>query len=145
MFLLTSFIYGTLAAGAAFLLESLFLTGISFTVITLLAGAFLEEGAKLIFLLQWQKRFLPSIPNILSYQLLLFTLFGIGFAMVEIVLAAPPQISILLSLASIHALTSLLLGSFLLFKKSSAITLPFGFVLAVFLHTAYNLIIASLQ
>ncbi|MBP6889619.1 MAG: hypothetical protein KBC83_04475 [Candidatus Moranbacteria bacterium] len=145
MLLFTALIYGILAAGAAFLLESLFLTGLSLNILVLIAGAILEEGAKFIFLFQWRKRFLPLVPILLPYQLFLFTLFGVGFAMVEISLAVPPKISILLSLTSIHILTSLLLGSFLILKKSSPIMLPLGFILAISLHTTYNFIVASLQ
>ncbi len=145
MFPITSLIYGALAALAAFLLESLFLTGMSLHFITFLVGALLEEGAKLLFLFQWQKRFIASAPPLLPYQFFLFGLFGMGFAIIEISLASPPNISILLSLASIHTLTSLLLG-YILLKKSSPLSLLFlGFILAVCLHTGYNLVVTSLQ
>lgn len=145
MLLITSLIYGALSAGAAFLLESLFLTGMPLNIVTFLMGAFLEEGAKLLFLFQWQKQFLASVPPALPYRLFLFSLFGIGFAIIEISLASPPNINILLSLTSVHTLTSLLLGYVLMRRSSSLSPILLGLILALCLHTGYNLIVASLQ
>lgn len=145
MFSFTAVIYGILAAGAAFLLESLFLTGMSLNIVAFLMGAFLEEGAKLLFLFQWQKRFLASVPPALPYRLFLFSLFGIGFAIIEISLASPPNINILLSLTGVHTLTSLLLGYILMRKSSSLSPLLLGLILALCLHAGYNLMVDSLQ
>ena len=145
MFPFTALIYGTLAAGAAFLLESLFLTGFSFGLIAFTAGALIEEGMKLLFLFQYQKRFLPSIPSSTPLQFLFFSLFGIGFALIEIFLALPPDIGILSALICIHTFTSLLLGYALLSRERSLIFLPVGIISAVCAHTAYNLFVASLQ
>lgn len=143
MFPFTALIYGTLAAGAAFLLESIFLTGLSLGLIVFTVGALIEESMKLLFLFQYRKRFLSSGSSSVSLQLLLFTLFGIGFALVEVFLALPPDTSTLLALAGIHMLTSLLLGYALLVP--SPISLPAGLMLAVGVHIAYNLLTASLQ
>ena len=145
MFPFTALIYGTLAAGAAFLLEILFLTGFSPGLIAFTAGALIEESMKLLFLFQYQKRFPPSIPSSIPLRLLPFSLFGIGFALIEILLAIPPDIGILLALVGIHTFTSLLLGYVLLSKERSLIFLPIGIISAVCAHTAYNLFIASLQ
>jgi hypothetical protein len=145
MFPFTALIYGTLAAGAAFLLESLFLTGFSFGLIAFTAGALIEEGMKLLFLFQYQKRFPPSIPSSIPFQLFSFSLFGIGFALIEIFLALPPDIGILFALVGIHTFTSLLLGYVLLSRERSSAFLPVGIISAVCAHTAYNLFIASLQ
>ena len=142
---LTALIYGTLAAGAAFLLEILFLTGFSSGLTAFATGALIEEGMKLLFLFQYQKRFPPSIPSSIPFQLFSFSLFGIGFALIEIFLALPPDIGILSALICIHTFTSLLLGYALLSRERSLIFLPVGIISAVCAHTAYNLFIASLQ
>lgn len=145
MFPFTAVIYGILAAGAAFLLESLFLAGMSLTISAFIIGACIEEGMKFLFLFQWQRRFLISYPSALPFRLFAFALFGIGFASVEVFLAVPPHIGILLALTSVHTLTSLLLGYALSVKKLPQISLIIGFVLAVLIHTAYNVFTASLQ
>ena len=141
----TALIYGTLAAGAAFLLEILFLTGLSLGLITFIGGALIEESMKLLFLFQYRKRFHASMPSSIPLQLLFFTLFGIGFALVEISLALPPDIGTLFALAGIHTCTSLLLGYALLARTLSPIFLPAGLMLATGVHAAYILLVASLQ
>jgi len=145
MFPFTVIIYGTLAAGAAFLLEILFLTGLSLGFITFIIGALIEESMKLLFLFQYQRRFCSSMPSSPLLQLLFFALFGIGFALVEIFLALPPNTGALFALAGIHMLTSLILGYALLTRKISPFFLPAGLVLAIGIHVTYNLLITSLQ
>lgn len=145
MFPLTALIYGALSALAAFLLESLFLAGVPLGPMILLAGALIEESAKLLFLFQWQKRFQDQVPPLLPLQLLLCVFFGIGFASVEIAIALPPHLSTILSLASVHALTSLPLGYAIMRKGGSPRALLLCLGLATCLHTAYNLFAPSLQ
>ncbi|MBP7811669.1 MAG: hypothetical protein KA054_02395 [Candidatus Moranbacteria bacterium] len=145
MFPFTVIIYGTLAAVAAFLLEIIFLTGFSLGLITFIIGALIEEGMKLLFLFQYQKRFCSSMPSSPPLRFLFFALFGIGFAFFEIFLALPMNTEILLALISVHTLTSLILGYTLLTRKLSHFLLPAGLVLAIGIHVTYNLLITSLQ
>lgn len=137
-------IYGILAALAAFLLEVLCLPGLTASFFTFILAAGLEESAKLLFLFQWQKRFMNNQPSFLV-QGAAFIAFGIGFALVELWLAAPlPPIAALM-LAGVHMATALILGSALFLKRSRVIALPLGLLVALGVHALYNLSVRSLQ
>ncbi len=138
---IASFIYGALAAGAALLSEGIILAGLLSGPLLFVLGACIEESLKLLFLIQWQRRFpLGTLPHLLAA-----TLLGAGFASVELWLAAPPTLSITLALALVHIVTSVVLS--LGTRSGQLAILLRGSVLlaAIVLHTVYNLFFASLQ
>ncbi|MBP5993904.1 MAG: hypothetical protein KA731_03265 [Candidatus Moranbacteria bacterium] len=138
---IASFIYGTLAAGAALLSEGIILAGLSSGPALFILGACIEESLKLLFLIQWQRRFPLRTP----LHLLAAGCLGAGFAGIEVWLAAPPAPSIALALALVHTTTSVVLGYGT--RSGGLSTLLRGSVLlaAIVLHTVYNLFFASLQ
>ena len=140
---ITALLYGALAASAALILESI-LFPVALGPILLLFAALIEEGSKFAFLLQWQKRFSHTSWVTLQTYFSLFC-FGLGFALVELTLATPPSITILLSLAGTHLLTVMLLGQSILSKSLSLPLRASIFMVAVALHVAYNLFFATLQ
>lgn len=141
--MITVLIYGALAASASLLLEILFLPGAFAGLAIFVAGAVIEEGLKLFFLLQWQKR-APSPPSPLR-SFLVPLCFGIGFAGVEIALALPPMISVTLSLAGIHIATSFIIARAILSSESRKYIRFFWLGIAISIHIAYNMFFASLQ
>lgn len=147
-FLSATVIYGALAAGAAFLVEILLLSDVllhSISFWTFLIGSLIEESAKLIFLLQWYRRFV-SAPITLPIALICSTLFGAGFASVELYFAFPIPITTAVSLASIHIFTSLLAGGAMLVRILPSLQVRLFLIILTIntlLHTAYNLLIAS--
>lgn len=138
---IASFIYGALAAGAALLSEGIILAGLSFGPVFFVLGACIEESLKLLFLIQWQRRFQLRT----SLHLLAAACLGAGFASVELWLASPPELSIAAALAGVHIATSVVLGYGTRIGKSSVLLRGFTLLTAVMLHTVYNLFFASLQ
>ena len=138
---IASFIYGALAASAALLSEGIILAGLSSGPALFILGACIEESLKLLFLVQWQRRF----PFQTSLHLLAAACLGAGFASIEVWLAAPPTLSIALALTLVHITTSIVLGYGT--RSGGPFTLLRGSVLlaAIVLHTVYNLFFASLQ
>ncbi len=144
MFLPTALIYGTLSACAAFLLEVIGLAHLSMGFFLLLSAALIEEGLKLLFLFQWQRRFGTPHSSLVTHGMAAL-LFGLGFSSVEIWLAAPIPTLAALQLGSVHTATSLILGVALFLRKTSRFSLPLGLMTAITLHTLYNFFIGSLQ
>lgn len=136
-------IYGFLAATAALLVQvvALFVFDFSFTsspsLGLFLAAAALEEGSRLVFLLQLAKHH----PNATS--LIHAFLFGIGFVVAEIALLAlaptdRPEIFLIARTALIH-----LLGTFIIYiglrsKKTYPLAPLIAVILAILAHTLYN-------
>lgn len=138
-----TFIFGLLAAAAALLLQvfvSLFIAApfVSSPPLLLLMGAAtIEEGAKLVFLLQLQKR----TPTPVSLRDAL--IFGIGFVVAEITLITLSATgrSELLSLAAIAAIQiagTLIVYASLRLRKDFLLSPVFGLLAAVLLHSLYN-------
>ncbi|MFA9262029.1 MAG: hypothetical protein ACEQSB_01570 [Undibacterium sp.] len=136
-------IYGFLAAAAALLVQitASFFFGLSLTsspsVILLVGAATLEEGARLIFLLQLAKRH----PQATSFIHALF--FGFGFIAAELSLLALsptdlPEIKLVVRMALIHLLGTLLVYSGLRFRESLFFAPLAGLLSAILFHTLYN-------
>lgn len=159
------FIFGLLAASFALILEllvvSLFsLTGYSafsfFTfapehpvllhsLVTLFCFAFVEEASKLALLKQFTLRFSEKLPLSTATILLSGIVFGSGFATAEIALAVTltsiPSPSALVGAVGIHLLTGCLFA-FAFFSHTRRFSPIIAIILAVVLHTLYNVSIA---
>lgn len=141
--LIIAFIYGALAAGAALLFEGVILTGLAAGIILFVLGAGIEESLKLLLLIQWRKRF-PS-PSTPFRHFLAAACLGAGFAGIELWLAAPPTIAIILSLLSVHIATSVVLSLSTLAERPTLMLRAGVLGLAITLHAVYNLFFSSLQ
>lgn len=138
---IASFIHGALAAGAALLAEGIILAGLPSGPALFILGACIEEGLKLLFLIQWRGRF----PLRTSLHLLAAASLGAGFASVELWLAAPPELSIAAALALVHIATSVVLGYGTRSGRPPILLRGSVLLAAIILHTVYNLFFASLQ
>lgn len=169
-------LFGALASSFALILEllsvSLFslsdqtlFTAIPFTlggafsfkvIFILLSIACIEEASKYIFLRQYSLRFFPRAGTSFNSSIILGTLFGLGFALLEIlfVLHTPtlPSSFTLPGILGVHIATSV---AFALFLFSSSTPSPqepkkrqFGALslisAAIIFHTLYNLTILLL-
>jgi len=125
------------------------------TLPILLGIAFIEEASKYTFLRQYARRLLTHTEISLNHTLILGTLFGLGFTLLEtfFLMNAPalPPFSVLLGIASVHIATSIAFALFLFTfsnlsqqepnKRSfSALSLLSA---AILFHTLYNLAILS--
>lgn len=150
-------LFGTLAASFALALE-LFAESLSpvpvtldgaFSIATFLAIAgiaAIEEISKYVFLRQYALRFSAHIEPALTASIVLGALFGIGFAAIEIVIAAAMTVPYsplpFLATASIHITTSVAFAVFLLTPATPRrFSAPWLIVSAILLHALYNLYI----
>ncbi len=138
-----AFIFGFLAASAALLLQVLASIFISTPLIgtpsllLLIGAAAIEEGMKLIFLIQLGRRSIEIItfPHAL--------IFGIGFVIAEIALVALsakslPALATLGSIAAVQMIGTIVIYSGLRLKESLPQSWLFGLLAAILLHTLYN-------
>lgn len=158
---ITIILFGILAACFALALE-LLVTGISsvsliglatlsWKTLSLLAGiAIIEEASKYIFLRQYVSRFgLPAGegPH-LAKAALLGTAFGAGFVVPELFLlysgAAPVPLLPVVTLISVHILTSLAFAAALFASRDRKRWVFFSLAFAVFLHLSYNAALVAL-
>lgn len=158
MHILTTLLYGALAAAAALITEMFVLTLIampygSTNIATAIPfaflpiAAFLEESSKLLFL----RRALETSTGISGQVSRLTSLgiaFGLGFAAVELAITSTTftgaeNIASWSGLIFIHVATSVLFVKFLPPNESRRSRFIAILALAVFLHTAYNLIILT--
>lgn len=136
-------IFGFLAASAALLLQVLVSIFVSAPLIgtpslpLLIGAAAIEEGMKLIFLIQLGRRSIGTIsfPHIL--------LFGIGFVIAEIALLgfsakSLPAVAILGSIAAVQLIGTLAIYGGLRLKERFPQSWLFGLLTAILLHTLYN-------
>lgn len=136
-------IFGFLAASAALLfqvLASIFistpLTGTP-PLLLLIGAATIEEGMKLVFLIQLARRSIETItlPHVL--------IFGIGFVIAEIALVALsakglPELTVLGSIAAVQMIGTLVIYGGLRLKETLPQSWLFGLLAAILLHTLYN-------
>ncbi|MFZ1626438.1 MAG: hypothetical protein WAT81_01370 [Candidatus Moraniibacteriota bacterium] len=136
-------IYGFLAAAAALFAQivALFFFDFSLTPspsLTLLLGAAtLEEGARLIFLLQLAKRH----PQATSFIHALFFAFGFIAAELSLLALSPtdlPEIRLIVRMTLVHFLGNLLIYSGLRFRESFGFAPLIGLLGAILTHTLYN-------
>lgn len=136
-------IFGFLAASAALLfqvLASLFVSAPlagSHSLILLIGAATIEEGAKLLFLIQLGRR----TPGMITFVHVF--LFGIGFVAAEIallVLSAKdlPGFLSLVSIAAVQIAGTLIIYGGLRLKDNLPQSWLFGLIGAILLHTLYN-------
>jgi RsiW-degrading membrane proteinase PrsW (M82 family) len=136
-------IFGFLAASAALLFQVLVSIFISTPLIgapslpLLLGAAAIEEGAKLLFLVQLGRR----SPETIS--LLHALVFGIGFVAAEIALLALsakdlPELATLGSIAGVQIIGTLAIYGGLRLKENLPQSWLFGLLAAILLHTLYN-------
>lgn len=136
-------IFGFFAATAALLIQvvaSVFIQAplIGAPSLVLLVGAAaIEEGAKLLFLVQLGRR------SALSVTPLHTLLFGIGFVIAEITLLALsaktlPALATLGSIAAVQIIGTFIIYGGLRFKESLPLGWLFGLLAAILLHTLYN-------
>lgn len=136
-------IFGFLAASAALLLQvfaSIFisapLTGTP-SLLILIGAATIEEGMKLLFLIQLGRRSIETIAFPHAF------VFGIGFVIAEITLLAfsaksLPALTALGSIAAIQMMGTLAIYGGLRLKESLPFSWLFGLLAAILLHTLYN-------
>lgn len=136
-------IFGFFSATAALLAQvflSMFVTTTpigSPSLLILIGAATLEEGAKLVFLLQLGKR----SPDTLSW--LHASLFGLGFVSAEIALvmlssSAPSEPTSLGAMAGIHLLGTLIIYSGLRLQESYSLSPLVCLIGAILVHVLYN-------
>lgn len=136
-------IFGFLAASAALLLQvlaSIFIsTPLTSTpsLLILIGAASIEEGMKLIFLIQMGRRSVGTIAFPHAF------IFGIGFVVAEFTLLAfsvksLPTLTVLASIASVHIIGTLVIYGGLRLKESFPLGWVFGLLTAILLHTLYN-------
>jgi|GEM_PF-2544337 len=126
------------------------------TLLILLCVAFIEETSKYLFLRQYAKRLFTNIEIPINHALILGTLFGLGFTLLEAfflmnVSAAHPFLT-LLGTASVHIATSIAFALFLFSSPSPSLQWPKRYRFsalslisaAVLFHTLYNLTILFL-
>lgn len=136
-------IFGFLAASAALLLQVLASIFISTPLIgtpsllLLIGAAAIEEGMKLIFLIQLGRRSIEIItfPHAL--------IFGIGFVIAEIALVtlsakSLPALATLGSIAAVQMIGTIVIYGGLRLKESLPQSWLFGLLAAILLHTLYN-------
>lgn len=158
MYLILAFIYGFVAAAAALLIETMLGIVSGNTVIVetvplirnaalplLMVGtaAVIEELSKWVFLRQFDVRFRGhgTAPS----RLLFGSLFGLGFASLELVLISsffslvPQNFLSFIGIASLHITTSVCFAYALLGPLPPARLKTWGLILGLsLLHTAYN-------
>ena len=136
-------IYGFLAAAAALFVQVIFLyfTGAttldSPSLLILLVAAMLEEGARLIFLLQLAKHH----PNATSYIHALF--FGIGFVIAELSLLALsptdfPETILALQMVLVHLVGTAIIYCGIRFRNTFPFAPLAALAMAILFHTLYN-------
>ncbi len=136
-------IFGFFAASAALLFQVLASIFISTPLIGtpslpfLIGAAVIEEGAKLLFLVQLGRRSPEPIGFFHAF------IFGIGFVAAEITLLAlsakdVPGLATLGSIAGIQIIGTLAIYGGLRLKESLPQSWLFGLLAAVLLHTLYN-------
>jgi|GEM_PF-5215451 len=136
-------IHGFFAAAAAVLVQVIFLffADSSFdvppSVFLLLGAATLEEGSRLIFLIQLAK----NSPRTTSFLHVL--LFGLGFIAVEfsLLILSPsdlPGIGLIAQTALIHLFGTIALYTGLRFRKDFFFAPYFALLTAILFHTLYN-------
>lgn len=144
-----AFIYGLLAGAAALLAQVFFLlifgesiSLANFTITALIGAALIEEGAKLLFLVQIFRQFGAKT---LGWHTLL--LFGLGFATLEICLTLLSQSYnsavplLVLTNTLFHLITALIIGLFLRhFPISKPVFLLVLLVILTSLHAFFNLL-----
>lgn len=136
-------IFGFLAASAALLFQVLVSIFVPTPLIStpslplLIGAAAIEEGAKLLFLIQLGRRSIETItfPHAL--------IFGIGFVAAEIALLTlsakdlPGPLS-LVSIAAVQIVGTLIIYGGLRLKEGLPMSWLFGLIGAILLHTLYN-------
>jgi len=167
MIFIMSLFFGVLAASFALITEMMVYTvatlplalppafsvalpenGFTLSGLLMLCGvALIEELSKLVFLRQYFRRFSPSIATT-QKAWLIGTAFGIGFSLIEIVLASQDTMVPILNLvgiASIHIITSILFTLVLIRPKNTSITLIQMLTAATILHTIYNIAVSLIS
>ncbi len=134
--------FGFLAASAALLAQvflAVFFTDLltaPLSLIPLIGAAVVEEGARLAFLIQLERRLGEPL------SLLSVLLFGIGFVIVEgtlLALSAPfPGLQVLGMVAGVHILGTLIIAGGLRFRTQIPYSLSLSFLSALLIHTLYN-------
>lgn len=138
-----AFIYGFLAAAAALLVQVVatfffdFSLSTSPSVMILIGAATLEEGARLVFLLQLAKRYPQATALIHAF------LFAFGFIAAELSLLALsisdlPEVWLIVRMALVHILGTLLIYGGLRFRESFTLAPFIGLLTAILAHTLYN-------
>lgn len=136
-------IFGFLAASGALLLQVLVSIFIPFAptgtapIPVIIGAAAIEEGAKLVFLIQLGRRSIETIST--SHAIL----FGIGFVIAEIALLSLsahtlPALPVLGSIVGIQLMGTLIIYTALRLKESLPFGWLFGLLTAILLHTLYN-------
>ncbi len=136
-------IYGFLAAAAALLVQVVATFFLDFSITTspsvmiLLGAAALEEGARLIFLLQLAKR----SPQATSFIHAFF--FALGFIVAELSLLALslsdlPEAKLIARMALVHLFGTALIYGGLRFRESFTFAPLIGLLAAILSHTLYN-------
>lgn len=136
-------IFGFLAATAALLVQvlaSIFIAAplTSAPTLTLLIGAALiEEGAKLVFLFQLERREGTPITPLPA------VLFGTGFIAAEIALltlsaAALPGFGAFGAIIVVHMVGTLAIAAGLRFRGNFPLSPLFALLAAILIHTLYN-------
>lgn len=136
-------IYGFLAAAAALLIQisGLFVFDLSFaaspSVLLLLGAAALEEGSRLVFLIQLAKHHPKATSLIHAF------LFGIGFIIAELSLLALtptdlPGPTLISRMILVHLLGTFLIYAGLRFRSPSPLAPLVAVIITTLLHTLYN-------
>lgn len=116
------------------------------TFLALLGAALFEEVSKYLFLRQYAFRYIESVTLSTQEIFVLGTLFGMGFAIVELALIVggsdPYSFLPLLGIALLHSITSLLFAfSLFRYSLSRRLFVLYCILAAIFLHMAYNIAI----
>lgn len=136
-------IFGFLAASAALLVQvglSVFITSplsAAPSITTLLGAAAIEEGAKLLFLVQLGKRFLAPITFFSAL------IFGIGFVSAEIALlmlsaSSEADFSALAAIILVQLAGTLVIYAGLRLREDFVLSPLLALLAAILAHTLYN-------
>ncbi len=143
--LLTTFIYGLLAASLALIVEVAtldFSTGSHFTrLITLILAVLIEESCRLLLLNQYTKRFFTEVPP-LKNILFIGLFFGLGFTAPELLMILGEYnhnthlLLPILGIPAVHITLSLLY--ILTLGKKLGLNLWSAIMVGFILHLSYN-------
>lgn len=116
------------------------------TLIALLGIAGIEESSKYLFLRLRIKRFPPAPSSAMWKNIVLGASFGIGFAVIEILLMFFSNFGFLplwitLGTATLHITTSIIFAIFLFAVSQTHFARFSAVALAIFLHMLYNVFV----
>ncbi len=156
--LITILLFGMLAASFALIFE-LLLSGVNpafliisetltfKTLVALLGIALLEEVSKYIFLRQYALRFLLAKKLLAKNIFLLGISFGVGFSALEILLIQNEMLAFpylaSLGTACLHIATSIIFAFSLLSSAEKRFPPFLVLLIALLLHTLYNIVVLA--